>query len=373
MASQSGRSVQPCAEGDANVLKQSCMAWRAMPRRQQVLITLAVATLAGGGVWVAQHWGIEETDNAQLEAHLVEISSRVAGTVLQVPVQDDQQVSAGQLLVVLDPRDAGMRLQRAQADLEEARQQARALTSQIQSSRRGAAAANDQAKADELVARSELKRTGADLQRLEFLLRQGGISLQEVDRARAAYRQAQGQLTRSQATDLQAKASANQIQVDRSKAEAALARVHQAQAALADARLQLSYTRILAPNSGRIGSRSSEAGQRVQPGQPLMTLVEAPPWVEANFKETQLEALRPGQSAEISIDAFPGQRFHGHVLSVAPASGARFALLPPDNATGNFTKVVQRVTARLSLEGVPSALAPRLVPGLSATVRVHRR
>ena len=222
------------------------------------------------------------------------------------------------------------------------------------------------------MARSELKRTGAELERLEFLLRQGGMSIQEVDRARAAYRLAQGQFTRSQASALQAKASANQIQVDLSKAAAAIARVHQAEAALADARLQQSYTRIMAPNAGRIGSRTAEAGQRVQPGQPLMTLVEAPPWIEAHFKETQLTALRPGQSAEIQIDAFPSQHFHGHVLSVAPASGARFALLPPDNATGNFTKVLQRVTARISLEGIPPALAPRLVPGLSATVRVRR-
>ena len=343
-----------------------------MSRQQQLLSALAVIALAGTGGWLAQHWGVEETDNAQLEAHLVEISSRIPGTVLQVPVQDDQTVRAGQLLVVLDPRDSLMRLRRAQANLEEARLQARALSSQTQSSRGGAEAARDQAQADALVARSELRRTGAELQRLEFLLRQGGISIQEVDRARAAYRQAQGQFTRAQASAQQARASTNQIQVDQTKAAAAVARVHQAEADLAEARLQQSYTRLTAPYGGRIGSRTAEPGQRVQPGQALMTLVEAPPWVEANFKETQLTALRPGQRAEIRIDAFPGQRFVGHVISVAPASGARFALLPPDNATGNFTKVVQRVTARISLEAVPAALAPRLVPGLSATVRVRR-
>ena len=345
---------------------------RNLPRQQQIMGAIAVIALAGVGGWALQNWGVEETDNAQLEAHLVEIASRIPGTVQQVPVQDDEQVRSGQVLVVLDRRDADMQLQRAKADLEEARLQARALGAQTQASRGGAAAAKDQAQADALVARSELKRTGAELQRLEFLLRQGGISLQEVDRARAAYRQAQGQWTRSQATALQAKASANQIQVDQSKAAAAIARVHQAEAALAEARLQQSYTRLTAPYGGRIGSRTAEPGQRVQPGQALMTLVEAPPWVEANFKETQLTALRPGQRAEIRIDAFPGQRFVGHVISVAPASGARFALLPPDNATGNFTKVVQRVTARISLEAVPAALAPRLVPGLSATVRVRR-
>lgn len=345
---------------------------RGLPRRQQLLLALAGAALVGSTAWLWQRSGIEETDNAQLEAHLVAISSRVAGTVLQVPVQDDQQVDSGALLVVLDPRDALMHLKRAQADLDETRQQVRALNSQTLASTRGAAAAKDQAQADQLVARSELQRTGADLKRLEFLLRQGGISVQDVDRARAAYRQAQGQLTRSQASAQQARASTSQIQVDQSKADAAQARVHQAEAAVAEARLQLSYTRLLAPHAGHIGSRTAEAGQRVQPGQPLMTLVEAPPWVEAHFKETQLTALRPGQRAEIQIDAFPGQPFHGHVLSVAPASGARFALLPPDNATGNFTKVVQRITTRIALDPRDTR-GLTLVPGLSATVSVRGR
>lgn len=144
---------------------------RAIPRQQQLLAAVAVLTMAGLSGWLVQHWGVEETDNAQLEAHLVEISSRIPGTVLQVAVQDDQQVRAGQVLVVLDPRDAAMGLRRAVADLDEARLQARALSSQTQSSRGGAAAARDQAQADALVARSELKRTGAELERLEFLLR----------------------------------------------------------------------------------------------------------------------------------------------------------------------------------------------------------
>jgi len=222
------------------------------------------------------------------------------------------------------------------------------------------------------VAGAEVERSGSDLRRLEFLVPQGGVSRQEVDRARSAYRQALGQLTRSQGTALQARASQSKVGVERQKAAAAQARIGQAQAALASAQLQLDYQRILAPSAGRIGSLSAEPGRQVQPGQPLMSLVSFHPWVEANFKETQLNALRPGQPAEISIDAFPGTLLHGHVLSVAPASGARFALLPPDNATGNFTKVVQRVTARVSLENVPAALQGRLVPGLSATVRVRR-
>lgn len=161
--------------------------------------------------------------------------------------------------------------------------------------------------------------------------------------------------------------------MDRDRAAAAEARSREAEASLAEARLQLSCTRILAPTAGRIGSRRAEPGRQVQAGQPLMTLVSRHPWVEANFKETQLQALRPGQRAEVSLDAFPGVRLRGRVVSVAPASGSRFALLPPDNATGNFTKVVQRLSVRIALEEVPPELAPRLVPGLSAQVRVRRR
>jgi membrane fusion protein, multidrug efflux system len=343
-------------------------------RRQPLLVgglAAACALMAGG--WLLSEWGVESTDNAQLQAHLVEIASRVPGTITAVPVQDDQPVQAGALLVQLDPRDARTRLAQAQADLLEARQQARAMESQAGSTASDAAAAADQAAGDQLMARAELDRAGVDLQRLEFLLRQGGVSRQEVDRARATYRQAQGQLSRSQASALQATASARKVGVDQQKAAAAMARIRQADAALQEAQLQLGYTRILAPSAGRIGSRSAEPGRQVQPGQPLMTLVAPRPWVEAHFKETQLQALRPGQPAEVRIDAFPDQSLRGHVLSVAPASGARFALLPPDNATGNFTKVVQRVTARIALDQVPPALAPRLVPGLSATVRVRRR
>lgn len=350
--------------------------WRqqAVRRSRPWLLALLVCTLAaGGGLWLHDHWGLEETDNAQLQAHLVDISSRVAGSIMAVPVQDNQAVRAGALLVRLDPRDALVQLRRSEAELQEARRQAEALQAQTGTSRSGAEAAANQAAADQQVARAELERASTDLERLEFLLRQGGVSRQEVDRARASFREAQGQLTRSQATALQARASERQVGVDRDRAAAAEARSRQAEASLSEARLRLSYTRILAPTAGRIGSRTAEPGRQVQPGQPLMTLVSPHPWVEANFKETQLQALRAGQPAEVSLDAFPGVRLHGRVVSVAPASGARFALLPPDNATGNFTKVVQRVSVRIALEEVPPALAPRLVPGLSARVQVRRR
>ena len=341
------------------------------PRQLALPLVLATLGLIGAGWWLS-HWGVEETDNAQVESHLVEIASRVSGSVATVAVQDNQLVHRGDLLVSHDPRDAAAKLQQALADLEEARRQAVALQVQTRASLSGSVASADQAAADEAVARAELDRSRADLQRLQILVNQGGISRQELDSARASYRQAQGQLTRSQASAMQAQASRRQVGVEQQKAAAAQARIQQAQAAVAAARLQLAYQRILAPGEGRIGSLTAEPGRQVQPGQPLMTLVAPHPWVEANFKETQLEALRPGQAAEVSIDAFPGRAFRGHVVSVAPAAGSRFALLPPDNATGNFTKVVQRVTARIALDSIPSDLEQRLVPGLSATVRVHR-
>jgi membrane fusion protein (multidrug efflux system) len=233
------------------------------------------------------------------------------------------------------------------------------------------------ASADRQVATAELKRSGADLRRLEFLLKQGGVSRQDVDRARSVYQQAQGQYTRSIASRDQALASRSQVGVDQQKAAAAQAKILQAAASLSSAKLQLAYTQIKAPEAGRVGGRYAEVGRQVQPGQPLLTIVEPQPWVEANFKEVQLDGIRPGQRAEVSLDAFPGHRFYGRVISLAPASGARFALLPPDNATGNFTKVVQRVTVRISLDDgedghrIPPALAARLVPGLSASVRVR--
>lgn len=347
-------------------------------RRFWLLTVLAVAASAGIGAWALDHWGVEETDDAQLQAAITEISSRVPGTIAAVAVQDNQAVRAGQLLVRLDPRDAIAGVQRAEADLLDAERQAQALGRQTGSSQLAAAANRSLAEADQLSAEAELIRSRAELQRLQFLLSQGGVSRQEVERARAAYQQALGQQRRSRASAERARSSSQQVGVDRQKAASAAAKVLQARARLAEARLALTYDTLLAPSGGRIGARAAEPGRQVLPGQPLMTLIGSHPWVDAHFKETQLSALHPGQAAEVRLDAFPAVVLHGRVLSLAPASGARFALLPPDNATGNFTKVVQRVTVRIELvdgrghSTIPAALRPRLVPGLSATVRIRR-
>jgi len=349
-----------------------------MPRpasRRRWLLPLSLVLLAAGGaVWIVSHWGLEETDNAQLEADLTEISSRVQGTIERVAVLENQQVRAGDLLVQLDSRDARAQLLQAEADLGAARQEAEAQRTQAESTVSRADAAGSEALAAEEVAAAELQRAQVDLRRLRSLAKQGGVSQQEADRAEATYARAQGGFLSSRASFQSAEASRSQVGVDRQKAAAATSKVKQAEAALARARLSLSYMRITAPRGGRIGARTAEPGRQVQPGQPLMTLVSNTPWVEAHFKETQLDALYTGQPAEIHIDAFPGRLLRGRIISLAPASGARFALLPPDNATGNFTKVVQRVTARIALaEGLDGDLRRRLVPGLSASVSVRRR
>ena len=329
-----------------------CWGWRPWPE--------------AGPIWWP-HWGLVETDNAQLQGHLTEISSRVPGTIARVLVED----KLGQPLLQLDDRDARARLFKARADLEQVAREAQAMAVQAGASVSTARAAEGMAEADQQSASSELARAAADAQRLVGLAQQGGVSRQEAERAVSTYRKAQADFTFSQASRQTAQARIQDVGVDRQKAAAAQAKVMQAQAAFAQAQLDLSYTRITAPSAGRIGSRHAEPGRQVQPGQPLMTVVDTHPWVEANFKETQLTALKPGQAAEVRIDAYPNKLLRGKVNSLAPAAGSRFALLPPDNASGNFTKVVQRITARIDLDPRDTQ-GLNLVPGLSATVSVRR-
>jgi membrane fusion protein, multidrug efflux system len=357
--------------GYGKQVPQSPAPSRARRKRNWLVPLLVLGGLGAGGAWLASHWGIEETDNAQLQGRLTEISSRVPGTIVRVFVDDNQEVKAGQPLILLDDRDAGVRLYRARADLEQVGREAEAMGSQAGATLSTARAAQGVAIAEQQSASSELARTWADAQRLVGLAQQGGVSRYEAERAVAAWRKAQADFTHSQASAQSVQARIQDVGVDRSKAQAAAAKVAQAQAALAEAQLQLSYTRITAPAPGRIGARRAEPGRQVQPGQPLMTLVDTQPWVEANFKETQLTALRLGQAAEVRLDAFPDRVFKGRITGLAPASGARFTLLPPDNASGNFTKVVQRITARIALDPQQTK-GLRLVPGLSANVRVRR-
>ena len=339
--------------------------------RQWIGPLAGLVALGSAGFWIAARWGVVDTDNAQLQGHLTELSSRVPGTIARVLVDDNQLVTPGQPLVLLDDRDARARLFSARADLEKAAREAQAMEVQAGASVSTARAAAGMALADQQAASSELARAAADAERLVALAQAGGVSRQEAERAVTAFRKAQAEFTQSQASGQTAQARYQDVKAEEQSVAAARAKVWQAQAALAEAQLNLSYTQITAPSAGRIGSRHAERGRQVMPGQPLMTVVDTHPWVEANFKETQITALRPGQRAEVRVDAYPDRVLRGRVVSMAPAAGSRFALLPPENASGNFTKVVQRISTRIALDP-RDVQGLNLVPGLSATVSVRR-
>ncbi|AFY65804.1 HlyD family secretion protein [Geitlerinema sp. PCC 7407] len=403
------------------------------PKRRPSALLLVVAGvgLIAGSVFGSRWWAYasthEETDNAQLQGHVYQISSRVPGKVAQVAVEDNQPVAAGDLLVQLDASDYDLAVKQAQAALAAAQKQAEAAKASIsqadtssqaqvtsaQGGITGASAAIADAQAALEVARAgvpvaqaqlaqaeaTLQKATTDYQRYQGLYAQGAISAQDRDAAKQAYdiaqaqrqsaqqqvtqaqakvtqaqegvAQAQAQLQTSRGSLQQAQASGVQTTVNRSQFEAAQAKIAEAEASLKQAQLQLSYTAIQAPAAGVVGHKTVEVGQQVQPGQPLMAVVGTDLWIEANFKETQIAHMRPGEPVEITVDALPGHTFKGQVESLSPASGAQFALLPPDNATGNFTKVVQRIPVKISLDlASVNGFEDWLAPGLSATVSV---
>jgi len=295
------------------------------------------------------------TDNAYVSGHIHTVGVRVPGTVIDVFVDENQAVAAGELLARLDPSDLVVRRQQTLAQVAQA-------DAQVQ-----------QAEAQIAQARAELNREQAratkaqqDLARADSLYNDstGAISRQEFDQAKAENEAAQASLEAARSAVASATALTGAAQAQQ-KASAANLR---------EAELQLSYTEIRAPSGGRIGKKNIETGNRVQPGQALFGLVEPEVWVTANFKETQLAHLKPGQPVRVKIDALPGLTFTAHVQSLAPASGAQFALLPPDNATGNFTKIVQRIPVKVAFDApVPVTCANQLAPGMSAVVEVRVR
>jgi membrane fusion protein (multidrug efflux system) len=313
-------------------------------RRRIVFAILGLALLAliAGGVrkliWARSH---ESTDNAQVDGHILPVLPKVGGFVTAVRVEENQPVRAGDTLVVIDPRDYQVRLQQADADLGVA------LATVSSRQRVG------QADAAVRQAEAAAQKAHADLDRLTPLATQGIVSRQQLDAAQTAVRSADASLAAAQAA-----------------LTGADARVASARAARDQAALQLSYTHILAPNDGLVSKKTVEVGELVQPGQPLMSVVPLQAvWVTANLKETQIEDVTPGDRVDFTVDAYPGVHFRGHIESLSPATGARFSLLPPDNATGNFTKVVQRIPVRIRPDG-PVDTAHPLRPGMSVDVTI---
>jgi membrane fusion protein (multidrug efflux system) len=309
---------------------------------------LALAGLLGGRAWLNR--GDETTDDAQVEADVVALAPRVGGLIAEVLAADNGPVKQGDPILRIDDADYQVKVRQAQAELETARAQAAGAEAQV-----GVARAS--------VTRSEAEAEKAqlDVRRAEALKAGEAIAAERFDATRVAGQTASAGASANRAGYAAALAGA----------DLAHARVKAAQAALDLASLQLSYTLVRAPADGTISRLAARAGQIVQPGQALGQLVPARTYLVANFKETQTGRIRPGQAVDVELDAYPGQALHGKVESLSGGTGARFALLPPDNASGNFVKVVERVPVRIAWEGVPGDLPLRA--GLSATATVHTR
>jgi membrane fusion protein, multidrug efflux system len=392
-----------------------------------LLLGAVVVVLVVAGVW----WylsGHESTDDAEVDGHIVPIAARVGGTVIDVKVDDNQVVKAGDLLAEIDPRDYRNALDRAQADYADAEAALAAaqagipITSTTTASQVSSAGANveraaagtDAATRDVDASRARLAsmqarlreaeanatRAARDLERMKQLIAKDEVSQQQydasvaaaaaaramVDSAQASVNeatqavsvaesrrvQAVNALTQAQAELRTARTGPEQVKVTRARAQSAAARVVEAKAALDQATLNLGYTTIKAPMAGRVSKKSVEPGQVIQANQPLMAIVPLEDiWITANFKETQLRHMHTGQRVTVEVDAYD-RTYEGHIDSIAAATGARFSLLPPENATGNYVKVVQRIPVKIVLnEGQdPQHL---LRPGMSVVPTVHTR
>jgi membrane fusion protein (multidrug efflux system) len=338
-------------------------------RTTALILLLAIGLALGAGTgwyWWTDWRFVQSTDDAYVQSDTTVISPKVEGYIKEVRVGENQEVAAGQVLFVVDDRDFAAKTAQAEAAVATAE----ALVATYASRRQLQRAMIEQAQATVQSAEADLNRARLDYQRYVALTTSDFASRQRFETAQADSRKAEAALGKARAALV---AEENQLVVLASQQREEEARLLQARASLQLTKNDLDNTIIRAPVGGVAGNRAGRVGQYVKPGTQLLSLVPLPyVYVTANFKETQLTHMRPGQSAQISVDAYPDQRLVGRIESFAPASGAQFSLLPPDNATGNFTKIVQRVPVRIALpaEGPLSRL---LRPGLSVTVSVDTR
>ncbi len=381
-------------------------------------VLLVVALIAAAILWW-QSRKFEDTDDAQVDGYIYPISARVAGNIVKVNVEEGQFVNAGAVLVEIDNRDYQVAVEHARADYMDATASSQAAEFNVPISEVGSSSQIHSAQADVLnaeagitaatkqveeaaarliQAQANAKTANLDRARYETLVGKKEISQQQYDQSVAAatsanatvtaseasvrsaeqiVKQARARLGQAQAALANAQITPKQISVTQARARAGEAQAAKYKASLEQAELNLSYTKIVAPVDGVVGSRNAQLGQNVQVGQELLTVVPLKDiWVTANFKETQLEHMRPGQPVEIKVDALGGQKLRGTVTSIGGATGAKFSLLPPENATGNYVKVVQRVPVRIDFDGRNTAQFNRdgrLRPGLSVVPDVRVR
>ncbi len=390
---------------------------RERPSRKRFFIIGAVVLVAIAAFlywWHSRYY--ESTDDAQVAGNLVQISARIKGNIILVNVEENQQVQKGQLLVEIDPRDAQAALDQGEANLATARANYEAALANVPITVRSTGATLsgagadvqaalstiagsekqlDAAQAQVFAAQANNTKAQLDLQRYTPLVQRDVVSKQQYDAVVATAASEKAQLAQAQANlagardqvrvanDRLAAARAEynsaqngprQVAAQRARADAAAAEVKQAEAALETDRLNLSYTRIVAPESGIVNQKTAQVGQNVSAGQTLMTLIPLTGvWITANFKETQLDHMRVGQPATVSVDAYGGRTYHVKVTQIGGATGSMLSLFPPENATGNYVKVVQRIPVRLDFTNPKEDSDQLLRPGMSVTPKVRVR
>jgi membrane fusion protein, multidrug efflux system len=353
---------------------------------RRVVATFAVALLFGLGVivgfiYIVNSAAYQSTDDAFIDGHIIPISSKIAGRVQTVYIVDNQRVNKGDLVVELDPRDFDAAASQKAAALQSSQAQAAAAQAGVQEAivhvkTTQAIVESDQATAAADSAQNDKAQN--DLKRIEGLFKTKVVSPQDVDQFRATAKSAQATLDAANK-----KVRSDEAQVDEARAQAdafgallqaVTAQIHESDANLATAKLNQSYTRIQVPDAGWVTQKSVEPGQYVQAGQNLFALVPEEVWVTANFKEDQIRRMRPGQTVEIAVDALHGQKFQGHIDSIQAGSGARFSLLPPQNATGNYVKVIQRIPVKILFDeplntgtGLPLGPGESVVPSVEVS------
>ena len=382
--------------------------------RRRFIVIGVIALLVVGALlfwWHSTYY--EDTDDAQVNGHLIQISSRIAGQAIKVNVDENQAVKKGDVLVEIDPKDFQVAVQQAEANLQsaEASYEAAKVTVPVTNISTGSTLSSagadvhgstaqvaqaerqlDAAKARVVQAQANATKSASDLERYKPLVEKDVISKQQFDAAVAAadadkaalaeaqanviagedaVRVARDRLAQSEASLKNAQTAPQQVAIQKAKADQAAAQVAQAEAQLEQAKLNLSYTKIIAPEDGIVTRKSVEINQNVSVGQNMMTLVSLDDiWITANFKETQLEHMRAGQPVVIEVDAYGGKKYDGKITQIGGATGSVLSLFPPENATGNYVKVVQRVPVRIDLTNPQQNSDHLLRPGLSVEPKV---
>jgi membrane fusion protein (multidrug efflux system) len=334
-------------------------------RKPLIILTtiIVIGAIIGLVAWLFAR-GYQSTDDAFIDGHIINVSPRISAQVVAVHFDDNQEVAKGQLLVELDPRDYKVAVEKAQAQLIQAQAQVR--QAQAQAAQSQAQLVQAQAQLGQQSAQFDIASINFNRDASLYQKDLQAIAKQDVDTTRSSLAAAQATVDAAKANVVAARAAGDAAQSEIGSAEAA---VNVAQAAVDDAMLQLSYTRITAAEPGRITRKTVEPGDYITAGQTLFSIVQHDVWVTANFKETQLDKMRRGQPVRIRVDAFPERDLKGHVDSFQLGSGSRFSLLPAENATGNYVKVVQRVPVKILIDE-PLDVLLRLAPGMSVEPRV---